>query len=350
MHCSKNIFVERESMKKAILIGNGFTAHIIDAYSNEKMKERLFNGAEAICSKAEKLFLPFCEAWNKRRLSETFDTAETQNCITEILEGYGMENAEALYEKYFLQCGLCADVAKGEIGSVESLLKVISLFRIPTFFAEESMSQVKNLADKIYYNEGKNDLSAVPISAQEPIRRWLSEYQFVFTTNYDCVLDDAYEGEVKHLHGGFYIKDRHHKSEEKLLPEDAYLVWGIDGEDKKEQTRGGPLITKDGKLFIAADRKILIVKSLLETYIEVLRTGFFGELDIFGYSGENDQHINLAISQNPNLKAVCYYCAPNDANDKNKMNEIMRKFKLPKHMELILRPWTEIWDRIPIEI
>lgn len=335
-------------MGKALLIGNGFTSHIIGAYSNEKMMKQLFDGAGLICNKAKELFSPFCQVW--REHAPEMDMNITGIYIVKLLENYGIRDAEELYKKYFLQYGLCADVARGEIASVESLLKVISLFCHTEFFTEESILEVKKLANRIYYNNGENGLSSVPPSAQEPIRQWLSEYQAVFTTNYDCVLDDAYKGEVKHLHGGFYMQDRHHKSKVKLLPEDAYLVWGIGGEDKKDQTRGGPIVTKDGYLIQTADRFILSVRSELESYLESLKTDSFEQLDIFGYSGENDQHINIAISQNPNLKTICYFCAPDDVNNKNKTNEIMRRFKLPKHMELILKPWTEIWDKIPIEI
>ena len=340
---------QEKDMKKALLIGNGFTSHLINAYLNDKMMKRLFDSAGPICKKAQELFLPFCQVYSES--TSTTDITETRKrCVVELLENYGIKDAEKLYEEYFLQYGLFADAARGEIVSVESLLKVISLFSHNDFFAEESILEVKRLANRIYYNNGENGLSAVSLSAREPIRRWLSEYQEVFTTNYDCVLDDAYEGKVKHLHGGFYMKDRYEKSQERLSPEDAYLVWGISGEDKEEQTRGGPIVTSDGYYLATSDDYLIAVRSELEFYLMSLQTGAFEKLDIFGYSGENDQHINLAISQNQNLKTVCYYCNPRHVNDKENKNEIMRRFKLPEHMELILRPWTEIWDKIPIGI
>lgn len=64
----------------------------------------------------------------------------------------------------------------------------------------------------------------------------------IFTTNYDCVLDDVLQtDEIKHLHGGFFYKkqDRQKRSDTLLGPDDACLIWGISGEEKEEEMKLG---------------------------------------------------------------------------------------------------------------
>lgn len=112
------------------------------------------------------------------------------------------------------------------------------------------------------------------------------------------------------------------------------------------QTEGGPLITKDGKKFLTADEQKLHVQSEPGHYLFRLKTDKFTQLDIFGYSGENDQHINQAFSENPNLLQVCYYCAPCDVYNQAKASEIRQKFLLPNHVSLMLKSWDDVWSQI----
>ena len=67
----------------------------------------------------------------------------------------------------------------------------------------------------------------------------------IFTTNYDCVLDDVLQtDEIKHLHGGFFYKkqDRQKRSDTLLGPDDACLIWGISGEEKEEEMKLEPAV------------------------------------------------------------------------------------------------------------
>lgn len=334
-------------MKSALLVGNGFTSQLIKEYSNVHMMRLLHDRMWEICAKCNRLFEPFrenilCDVQEAGLLYNT----ELISYIKDKLDTVSIGDTDELVEKYFINYGLIYETQQAEISSVENLLKVIQLFK--EAFSDDVIDEVTRIVNRIYYNEGNNGLSAVSLSSQQPICDWLSQYNWIFTTNFDCVLDDACceESKVKHLHGGFYMLDRYKISNHKLLPEDAYLVWGIDGVDKKHKIKGGPLVANDGKLFLTRDGKRFIVKSLLETYLDSLRGEAIERLDIFGYSGQNDQHINKAVSQNQNIKEVCFFCDKKDVGVRARAEEIKKRFSLSENVTLKLAPWSEIWDRI----
>lgn len=334
---------------RALLVGNGFTSQLIKNYSNSYMMQKFSEKLGHVCQEANRLFEPLRKdvsnghTYSARELLENQELVSyIKNVLTRILE----TNASSVFERFFCNYGLIAETQCLEVSSVESLLKIVLLFE--TRFEANTRKQILEVAKKLYYNEGNCGLAAVPPTARQPICDWVSSYDTIFTTNYDQVLDEACRGSKKvlHLHGDFYMSDRFHREKTVQPPEKAYTIWGIDGEDKMAQTAGGPLITKDGKRFLTADGQELHVQSEPGHYLFQLKTDKFTQLDIFGYSGENDQHINQSLAENPNLLQVCYYCAPDAVDNQAKVLELRQRFLLPDHMSLMLKSWDDVWAQI----
>lgn len=337
-------------MNNALLVGNGFTSQIIREYANTYMMDLLRKQEEELFSYADQLFSAFRGNANTVRANQLFESKFVSRIIDE-LDKLHFPNSTDVFETYFIKYGLIYECNNTQISSVESLLKVISLFKIIGLFSDEDRTKITHTANQLYYNNGNNGLSATSPITQKAICQFLTTYTWIFTTNYDCILDDACSDreKVKHIHGGFYLKDRHHTSKVKLSPDDAYLIWGINGEDKEQQLKGGPLLDRNLRIIVDNTGRMLYIPSILEKYLQELRTEQIKQLDIFGYSGENDQHINLAISKNSNIQSIRFFCNPKDVNKSEKRDEIGKRFMLSKQVQLSLHSWSEVWDKIPLK-
>ena len=175
----------------------------------------------------------------------------------------------------------------------------------------------------------------------EQLKRWLSDYKMIFTTNYDCVLDDVLQtDEIKHLHGGFFYKkqDRQKRSDTLLGPDDACLIWGISGEEKEEEMKLG------GGFTFPIQFPLESPMTIFQIYLSQLQNANAGRIDIFGYSGENDQHINRAIAQNPSIREIHYYCAPAKVSDPVEEFEVASRFSIKAPQKLMLESWNTIWN------
>lgn len=332
--------------KRALLIGNGFTSHLIREYSNEHMMSLLRQKAATYYLQADQLFSNF-----RKNVLSSFD--ELSHCdvlsahIKNTLSSFHFNNISDIYKTYFIRYGLIFETQQKQISSVETLLKIVSLFKLVNRFSNDTVHNLILVANQIYYNNGNNGLSAVPVASHQAIIDWLSHYDLIFTTNYDCILDDACgRSKVKHLHGGFYFKDLLHESNTKLKPEDACLIWGISGEDKQKQTASRLTIDRTGHFLCSSDGHLCMAPTRLGQFLSLLQKETIEHLDIFGYSGENDQHINHAISQNPNIRSIQYFCSPKDVSSKQILHQTKLKFSLPDSIELSLVPWNVIWDQI----
>lgn len=331
-------------MKTALLIGNGFTSNLIEDYKNPQMMSELYLKEAKICEYADELFAPF------RKLdSKILSEEELEKHIITPLISYGFIDSNSLFEKYFKDYGLIHEIQHPKVSSVENLLKIIDLFAKTNEFSSSDTLSITKTANQIYYNTGKNGIDAIPLSVKKNLPNWLSQYNLIYTTNYDCILDEALDTltnehkEVMHLHGGFYMENVNKKSKCKLSPEKAYLVWGINGEEKQHQTEGGVLVTKDNRIIMTRDNKMIKTTSLLEGYLSKLRTEEIEQIDILGYSGENDQHINLAIAQNPHIKLVKYFCNPADVSKEIKRIEISKLFSINIE-KVALASWDDVWN------
>lgn len=335
-------------VKNALLVGNGFTSHIIREYTNTYMMDLLKQKEKKIYSDADYLFSVFRRT-NGTAAGLSNNGAKTQ--IIDDLDRLSFANSENVFETYFADYGLIYECNNAHISSVENLLKVISLFQLIDRFSDDDKKKITHTANQLYFNNGNNGLSATSQVTQAAICQFAATYTWIFTTNYDCIFDDACFGsdKVKHIHGGFYFKDRHHTSKEKLSPDDAYLIWGINGEDKERQLKGGLTLDRNHKILMDRTGRFLRVLSVLEKYLKQLENLQISHLDIFGYSGENDQHINKAISRNKNIEQIRYFCKADDVNKAKIQEEIRQRFMLSKEVCITLHSWDEIWSKIPLK-
>ena len=353
-------------MKKAILIGNGFTSQLIEEYSDLNMKNKLLHFFSKEYYYINTLFENFrisnytnkevykydggLKCSNNLFPSEKLflqpDRILYNNTIREhvvkTLQDFGFKNHNEIFDIYFVQYGLIFEVIKNEINSVESLLKIINMFKIIEKTNEEMEVQLKKVANKIYYNEGKNGLKDTNLKDIKKIKGFFLEFDYVFTTNYDLILDDICENRDKvfHLHGGFNMEHRNLKAIKRLTDEEAYLVWGISGDEKYQELSPGLDFTD-----FRYDA-VSFGQSLLANYFSYLEEYEYHELHIFGFSGENDQHINKKIVNNKSIKQVFFYCDPldevNDYNFKCKIHDFFKGTKA----NISLEPWSKIWQSI----
>ena len=347
---------------RALLVGNGFTSNLIPEYANNYMMRCLKMAIPELYEKANTVFAPFRMKVAVPRLTTTgwgyasdglfageepvlpgpisglpFN-GELLTHIERVLTKTGFGNeAENVCKNYFQTYGLIYETQRDEIASIESMLKIISLFEKTGQFSREDTQTVIHWSNIIYFNEGHNSLEDVDVNIHDPLKNWLSQYNYVFTTNYDCVLGDAYEDkEVMHLHGGFHYEDRYTKTKEGLMPNDAYLVWGVNGEDKMSQMQGGFIFP----VTFPMESPV----SLFDKYLDTLKSSEIYCMDIFGYSGENDQHINTAITSNNNLREINFYCNPTEIHSEKLRFDITERLSIPKDTKLKLISWSDVWD------
>lgn len=145
---------------------------------------------------------------------------------------------------------------------------------------------------------------------------------------------------LKVLHGGFFYKkqDRQKRSDTLLGPDDACLIWGISGEEKEEEMKLG------GGFTFPIQFPLESPMTIFQIYLSQLQNANAGRIDIFGYSGENDQHINRAIAQNPSIREIHYYCAPAKVSDPVEEFEVASRFSIKAPQKLMLESWNTIWN------
>lgn len=267
---------------------------------------------------------------------------ELKQHIINVLVKHGFKESTKICEKYFIDYGLLYETNQVQITSVESLLKIISMFSLIGKFEQKTEDHVIGVAKEIYFNNGNYGLKDTFLTSYSNINIFFLQFKSIFTTNYDLILDDICNDEQKvyNLHGGFNIEHRNLKVNDRLNDKSAFLIWGIDGEDKNKKLSPG--FSWDNFRWDA----FRWGQSLLADYFDKLQNESFSEIHIFGYSGENDQHINQRLVRNENLRNIYFYCNPaNEVDDYDFECRIKDLFK-SDNIIVKLKSWTEIWDRI----
>lgn len=319
-------------MGKAILVGNGVTSQLIPAYRDNVMIEKFKAEEPVLYKELNSMLQPLREL-----------PIKDQKNIMKILaqKGIGVEQ----YQESFVEQSLLQELYKPQIIAIETLLKVAQLFKREI---TEAYTAIIKTAKRIYYNDGNNGCASISkknFSIQE-FSNYINEFDFVFTTNFDSILDDAYKKEVMHLHGGFGYKNCFEgtchwaeKTDVNLSPEQACLIWGCRQSEKERQTHG--------TFEFPISFPFKIHRSILENHMKVLKTGSYTSLEIWGYSGLNDGHINNAIKSNRNIREIIYYGDPECVNDNSYMRKISTLFVgsgETKHT-IHVKSWNDIWNK-----
>lgn len=319
-------------MKKALLVGNGVTSQLIVQYQDKKMMDEFKKIDSCLYDDINHCLDPFRQLENK-----------DEKPITDLLVSFGIPYYD--YSRYFVQQNLLEELGKKEILGLETILKVAHLFN---HFKNFNYETIKKIGNEIYYNNGSNGLSVtnLDVKCKENFCKMVSDFDDIYTTNFDTILDDATEREVKHLHGGFnYVKKRVGpmaivvEREDKIKdPHSALLIWGREENEKTTQMRGG---------FTEMAFPFQDGNSILDNYLSSLENNVYDELHIWGYSGMNDGHINNAIINNNGIKKIVYYGEPSKIDSPEYKYTLNNLFVHKEDQSKFhLESWDNIWGRV----
>jgi len=351
-------------IKKALLVGNGFTAQIIPDYSSCALMAKVWSLIPNEMRKIERIFNPFrirtaeVNPYYYHALPEYGDSEDcfigyvptyveeifSPDLRTEICrilaEECNIKNPSQLCKRLFIDAGLCYEISKKEIVGIETPLKIIQIGIENGSISKQEAKRIEVTIKGVFFNNGnyhlpkREDCKGVVIN---PVKanRYFDKFSTIFTTNYDLVIDDFVHDKVRHLHGGFCFPNAYCKDYKHSDPSLYEIVVAADGKGKKQQ------------IYRAKE-------TLFSKYLLSLATEDFDELHILGYSGENDMHINNAIRNNDRIKRIYVYVNPKDINKEDVRYHFGRLYrKRPNELitsyypyGLSLLPWDEFWSQI----
>lgn len=318
-------------MAKAILVGSALSAQLIPEYSY--ILDSINKEIPSLYEKCKQLFFQFKSL------------AFQENAIKE-LKNLGFSNPQDIYKTYFEIYGLrkYLDPNCVEIPMTETLLKIVSLFQLVGKTSEEDDRLIRDFSNSLYWNNGNNGLSAVQNDRfdVDKFKDFINGYDYVFTTNYDTILDDAFSRQVYHLHGSFLIDRFGQIRSPKQNEKDSCLIWGIDDKEKKRQVEA----TKKSHCYNIAKYNSGVKYnhgSVIEDYYNYLLKENFEQLDVFGYSGENDGHINQKIINNSHIKTINFYCSNESVKSTEFKQSTIEKFGNDKKINLVF--WDSLWGK-----
>lgn len=186
-------------MEKALLVGNGVTSQLIHDYNDNEMMAKLEKTAPDLVYTINDKFNAFREVCkgddhDKDRIIEVIKKIPLSEYLS----------ATEIYQTYFENYGLKYELSKKYLSGIETLLKVAKLFDMLI------QTELIEIANVIYFNEGRNGWDAVEANIKKEVfSEFINSFEYIFTTNYDYLLDDIYKKEVFHLHGGYnYIRQK----------------------------------------------------------------------------------------------------------------------------------------------
>lgn len=322
-------------MQKAILVGNGFSSQLITSYKDSELVKKM---------DSDPIIKPIRERYCKL-LSQFSGKTD----IIDELKKLGFPNPSESYDTYFEKYNLKGYIGKTDIGSIETLLKIGQLFSEIQLTEPAENDTLRTFACTYYWNDGANGLMSIGKLQgnqfnSEKFTIYLNTYGYVFTTNYDTILDDAYDGTVAHLHGSFLMNKDGTIRNDKKNCSDSLLIWGVDDTEKIGQIQAASRAhCWNSPGFRWNDGIRFNTKSFIDKYFAHLATGSFSELDIVGYSGENDKHINSELAKNSVLKQINFYCKPDQVCDQDYQAEISGMFDDKFSVNLIC--WNKFWNK-----
>ncbi len=201
-------------MKSAILIGNGFTSQLISNYSSFYMMSRIKDLLPEIHYLMNELFDKFRKKIDVieytsiaagvcgmmtcgqislyRPITDIIFNEDLKKHIVSILNNYGFKECDKLYDDYFKDYGLIFETQNESISNVESALKVVSLFMRINKFSDDNYAELKKQSDLICYNNGCCEIEHIEKSNNRVLQSYFSQFDDIFTTNYDLLLDSMF--------------------------------------------------------------------------------------------------------------------------------------------------------------
>jgi hypothetical protein len=341
-------------MAKALLAGNGMTAKIISDYEDCNMMTTFDSQNHDLLVEINNSF----EQFRYRGISYSDIHKDTGHgvviCnnikINKALYDFLLmqltkifSNAVEIFTKFFIKYSLIYQVMLSELYGIESLLKVANMLKMDNY------NDIRSIANILYYNNGNNGLSSARNINVNKFKAFIDSFDFIFTTNYDKLLDDSTKKKIYHLHGGFnytrlslkthpYSVQIFRVSDGDLPLSEAYLIWGIDEDEK--------IMQMEGRSFLPFFLGITpYPRSALSEHLAELKKNNFNEIHIWGYSGQNDGHISKAIVDNHYLKNIFIYCNPStELGNKNYEERIKQIYS--GSQECIFKSWNEIWAEV----
>lgn len=385
-------------MGKILLVGNGFTSQLINDYkSTELMKKVRILIPEEI-QKLECFFQPFRSLREFGKVDIALDIKNLMNQYSELgiidsedslisfsptpqygecLPGEAYEKYNKiidskypylskikrdLFERYFIGAKLFNEVNNGSIASIEAPIIIAKLAQRAGYITKDQEIKIRHTIKHVFFNDGSFRFADCKFSdyarrdkngnicflgrpSREALYCFLKQFSCIFTTNYDLILDDLAYKKVRHLHGGFNFC-----SEYERIPLDQFsavrasqdgynIITAADGYDKTRHMNKHKT-------------------TLYSTYLKQLEEGFFSEIYILGYSGDNDEHINHAIRNNRNIQNIFIYVSP-DEDRKNFSTILKHGYRFCENIGsantagnqgVTLLSWDDFWNQIKVKI
>lgn len=355
-------------MKKALLIGNGFTLNLIEAFNNKPMMKVFYSKLEEMIDKIDNKFNIFRKIELKN--NELYFVTEAEFCgvdlfsgantypssdgihiqepvrhwIIEKLQLLGFSEPEKIFEEYFGSYGLIYSVNQSYVVGVETYLKIVHMFMKIGEFTEEDYIKIKLVANEVYFNKGKHGLESID-NTNIDVKKLISiinNFNDVYTTNYDTILDDILIKQERfpyHLHGGFSINHLNKNPDGRYSPSKARLIWGINAESKFNELKVGvDFANINYSAFRYGDSQI-------SEYFDYLEDREYEEIHILGFSGENDDHINRRIRNNTNIKKITVYVNPSKVQDLE--TQVKSRILFCGNNQIVsLKSWDDFWVEV----
>lgn len=320
-------------MPKALLVGNGVTSYLIHDYEDKAMMGKLHHANPELIDTINQKFDIFRDVYR--------NDGKDEERIIEIIKSmphYTHSSAAQIYKQYFEGYGLKFALSTAKLSGIETLLKAAKLLNMAV------QNELIEIANDICFNNGRNGFNAIELAlCKDTFADFINSFDLVFTTNYDYLLDDVYKNEVFHLHGGFNYQKTHDecgavdiiRDKECRKVAKPFLAWGIDGDEKRNSTKGGITFPISFPLYFPL--------SIIDQYFNSLKTEVYEEIHIWGYSGQNDKHINDSIKENRNIRVVYYYGNPQEVDSESHKKKVADMFAA-EGKEVRSVSWKSIWD------
>lgn len=348
--------------EQALLVGNGININFGGkAYSNQFIIKRIVMNAKAgkydrlfggkvNGVQIERVFLGLADLANEISSGE-YDTVigvKEQSVLEDFKRRYGKK-----VEHYY------------DVG-LEDWLFILHAFFLKNEDLQNDWIPAKQGFERMMldaiYNDG--DIQNIYKTVKKPVKKWLCQFDEIFTLNYDNNIEHLTKKSVFHLHGDYttpansenpntllgYIRAKQNKGVVIEGFEHCYCnaLFDYTGEHKLQMAEAFR-IGKEGIKNLAErnieDEKIPdAMKDLLQSYREhpeyELGSDYHfsdfralnGELHIIGMSPNNDSHIFKLIDEGNIEKVVFYF-----------YSESEKKQKLPIHQTVEYRSARELW-------